>query len=117
MKLTLRGFLPWLGLASTVFGAPHAKRELCASPRQRKSWYEFSHGFGAEQPKCLQFYRTALTADEKASYIDATLCLQRSPAKSGIKGAQTRWDELQYAHIVQADYIHFVVRKATAVRS
>ena len=53
--------------------------------------------------------RTALKPDEKASYINATLCLQNAPAKGQIKGAQTRWDELQYAHIVQADYIHGTV--------
>ena len=31
------------------------------------------------------------------------------PAKSGVPGATTRWDELQYAHIAQASYIHGVV--------
>ena len=36
------------------------------------------------------------------------------PAKSGIKGAVTRWDELQYVHIIQSDYIHGTVRLLTA---
>ncbi|KAH8894296.1 Di-copper centre-containing protein [Thozetella sp. PMI_491] len=49
-----------------------------------------------------------LTSTERADYINATLCLMNSPAKVGTKGAKTRWDELQYVHIVQSDYIHFV---------
>jgi hypothetical protein len=44
-------------------------------------------------------YRDGLTASEKSAYINATLCLQKTPAKSGIKGAVTLWDELQYAHV------------------
>lgn len=31
-----------------------------------------------------------------------------SPAKSGIEGAVTRWDELQWVHIVQSNVIHGV---------
>lgn len=53
--------------------------------------------------------RTALTDDEKADYIKADLCLMEAPAKGNIPGAVTRWDELQYAHAAQADYIHGVV--------
>ena len=43
--------------------------------------------------------RDALTAFEKTAYIDATLCLQKTPSKSAIRGAVTLWDELQYAHV------------------
>lgn len=53
--------------------------------------------------------RSALTSDEKSAYIQADLCLMAAPAKSGIPGAITRWDELQYSHIAQASYIHGVV--------
>lgn len=55
--------------------------------------------------------RTNLTRSEKLEYIDGDLCLMSTPAKSGIPGAKTRWDELQYAHIVQTEYVHGVVRQ------
>ncbi|KAK0717690.1 hypothetical protein B0T26DRAFT_645568, partial [Lasiosphaeria miniovina] len=45
---------------------------------------------------------------ERADYISATLCLTKAPARLGIAGAQTRWDELHYVHIAQSGYIHFV---------
>ncbi|KAK4450953.1 putative amino acid transporter [Podospora aff. communis PSN243] len=49
----------------------------------------------------------ALTAIEKSSYINATLCLTQKPAKHGIPGARTLWDELHYVHVYQSPYIHF----------
>jgi len=49
-----------------------------------------------------------MTNSEKSSYIRAAICLTRRPAKHGIAGARTLWDELQYIHIYQATYIHFV---------
>lgn len=55
-------------------------------------------------------HRTDLTTVEKQTYIDADLCLMALPAKSGIKGAVSRWDELQYVHAAQGRYIHHVVR-------
>lgn len=33
-----------------------------------------------------------------------------SPAKSGIEGAVTRWDEVIYGHLVQSNFMHRVVR-------
>ncbi|KAI1385121.1 Di-copper centre-containing protein [Hypoxylon trugodes] len=51
---------------------------------------------------------TDLTSTEKLEYIKGDLCLMSTPAKAGIHGAKTRWDELQYAHIVQVSYVHFV---------
>lgn len=53
--------------------------------------------------------RTALTSEEKLGYLNADLCLMSTPSKSGIAGAKTLWDELQYAHIIQVPYVHFVV--------
>ncbi|KAK3322763.1 hypothetical protein B0H66DRAFT_602193 [Apodospora peruviana] len=50
----------------------------------------------------------SLTTVQRASYINATLCLMTTPAKLKIPGAKTRWDELHYAHIAQSAYIHFV---------
>jgi tyrosinase len=51
--------------------------------------------------------RQALTTIEKSNYIKATLCLTETPAKHGIPGAKTLWDELHYVHIYQSAYIHF----------
>ncbi|CAN8104145.1 unnamed protein product [Discula destructiva] len=49
-----------------------------------------------------------LTDEEKSAYLTAEKCLMTSPAKSGIENAVTRWDELQWAHIVQSNDIHGV---------
>lgn len=51
-----------------------------------------------------------MTDIEKASYIEAELCLMARPAQAGITGAQNRWDELDWAHIAQSNVIHNVVR-------
>lgn len=51
-----------------------------------------------------------MTTTEKTAYIDAELCLMARPAQAGIEGAQNRWDELDWAHIVQSNIIHNVVR-------
>ncbi|KAL1620945.1 hypothetical protein SLS54_005877 [Diplodia seriata] len=52
--------------------------------------------------------RTNLSDTEKAAYIDAELCLMSSPTKLDIEGAENRWDELMYSHIVQSNIIHDV---------
>lgn len=57
-----------------------------------------------------QSIRNSLSDGEKAAYIDAELCLMSSPPKLDIEGAQNRWDEIMYAHIVQSNVIHDVVR-------
>ncbi|KAI1413349.1 Di-copper centre-containing protein [Hypoxylon sp. FL1857] len=51
---------------------------------------------------------TNLTSTEKIEYLNADLCLISSPPKSGLPGAKNRWDELQYVHIAQTDYVHGV---------
>lgn len=53
--------------------------------------------------------RNVLTNQEKKAYIDAELCLINSPPRSGTPGARNRFEELQYLHIIQMPYIHFVV--------
>jgi tyrosinase len=50
-----------------------------------------------------------MTNAEKKAYIDADLCLMSLPAKMGFSGAQTRWDELQFAHINSTNVVHDVV--------
>ncbi|KAI0405805.1 Di-copper centre-containing protein [Xylaria palmicola] len=70
--------------------APYERKSAaCTTKSIRKSW-------------------AALTAKEKQDYINADLCLMSLPPKSGIKGATSRWDELQYAHAAQVGYVHFV---------
>lgn len=51
--------------------------------------------------------RQKLTVEEKLAYIQAELCLMRSPSRL-FDWAQNRWDELAYGHIVQFNIIHNV---------
>ncbi|KAI1338963.1 Di-copper centre-containing protein [Xylariaceae sp. FL0016] len=86
IHLTL-GVLPLV----SAFAAPKAPytRTECTEKTVRKPWQN-------------------LTDTEKRDYLNADLCLMEAPAQSGIKGARSRWDELQYSHIAQSDYIHGV---------
>ncbi|KAI9172536.1 Tyrosinase ustQ [Paramyrothecium foliicola] len=52
--------------------------------------------------------RGMLTTTEKTAYINAELCLMAAPSKLGITGARTRWDDLQWNHILQAGAVHDV---------
>ncbi|KXH65419.1 amino acid transporter [Colletotrichum nymphaeae SA-01] len=61
----------------------------CTSMNQRKAWH-------------------TLENQEKSDYLQAVKCLFESPAKTGIKGAKTRWDELQSCHVEQSNFIHGV---------
>lgn len=82
-----------LSLAA-LLAATTATSATCTNPSIRKPW-------------------TALTEDEKASYVNSTLCLMdpsQAPAKVGSWGATSRWEELVVAHIAQVRYIHTVVR-------
>ncbi|KAF7522554.1 hypothetical protein G7054_g12090 [Neopestalotiopsis clavispora] len=77
--------------ASSVVSAIPAKRDasVCTEIRQRVPW-------------------TSLTQEEKDAYIQADLCLINAPSKGEISGAVTRWDDLQWPHVVQTDSVHFV---------
>lgn len=39
-------------------------------------------------------------------YIVAELCLQKQPKELGIDGAVSLWDELQWVHITQSNFVH-----------
>lgn len=57
-------------------------------------------------------FRPALTDGQKTSYISSTLYLMdaaQAPAKTGYAGSTTVWEELQAAHVSQAQFIHSVV--------
>lgn len=60
---------------------------LCSNPIARKPW-------------------SMLNATEQAGYIEAELCLQALPSTLGFPNAQTRWDELQWSHIIQTNWVH-----------
>lgn len=53
--------------------------------------------------------RHNLTKPEKLSYLDAEKCLMKLPAKVGLPGTRTRFDELQAAHAMQSETVHEVV--------
>ncbi|KAJ3949164.1 uncharacterized protein N0V96_000279 [Colletotrichum fioriniae] len=81
-----------LSTAISVLAASQGVLAACTNPSVRKSW-------------------SALTEDEKTSYISATLCLMdpaQAPAKTGYAGSTTRWEELQAAHVSQAQFVHSV---------
>ncbi|KAI0973839.1 Di-copper centre-containing protein [Xylaria arbuscula] len=61
----------------------------CTVKTQRKAWED-------------------LTSTEKAAYIEAELCLMAAPPIAGVPGAENIWDELQFTHAQQVDYIHHV---------
>lgn len=63
--------------------------EACATLHQRKEWHN-------------------LTAEDKAAYIEAELCLMNSPPKTGHPLAQNRWDEFTITHTVQTQWVHNV---------
>lgn len=50
-----------------------------------------------------------LTRQEQDGYIEATLCLMTKPSKLDVDGANTRWDDLAWSHIIQANVVHGVV--------
>ncbi|KAI9148944.1 Fumarate reductase 2 [Paramyrothecium foliicola] len=55
--------------------------------------------------------RSALSSEDKAAYIESTLCLMNpdlAPSKTGLYGAKSRWDDLQVAHVAQVQFIHGV---------
>lgn len=55
-----------------------------------------------------RYNRHTLGDADKGDFLGAVKCLMTSPAKSGIEGAKTIWDELQNCHVTQANYIHYV---------
>ncbi|KAI8289636.1 Tyrosinase ustQ [Colletotrichum sp. SAR11_57] len=82
----------FLTKAIIALGASEAVRAACTNPSVRKSW-------------------SALTDGEKTSYISSTLCLMdaaQAPAKTGYAGSTTVWEELQAAHVSQAQFVHSV---------
>lgn len=72
-----------------AFGSPLWSRQTnpvisgtCAELHPRKAWHNLTDG-------------------EKSAYIEAELCLMRSPPRTGHPFVQNRWDEFTVAHEVQ----------------
>ncbi|KAK0623697.1 hypothetical protein B0T14DRAFT_536537 [Immersiella caudata] len=61
----------------------------CTNPAKRRAWH-------------------TLNNIEKTEYLDAELCLMNKPARLGLPGAKTRFDELQAIHQLQAYATHHV---------
>ncbi|PBK86876.1 Di-copper centre-containing protein [Armillaria gallica] len=61
-----------------------SRRSTCTEPSIRVEW-------------------NTLTEDQKAAYFAAELCLFAAPAKTGIPGVVSRYDDLVGAHAQQAD--------------
>ncbi|KAK1827430.1 hypothetical protein QBC39DRAFT_314872 [Podospora conica] len=72
-----------LALAGVALG------ETCTNPAKRKAWHTLSNA-------------------EKLDYLNAELCLMAAPAKLGLPGARTRFDEFQAIHQLQAYATHHV---------
>jgi tyrosinase len=84
----------------------------CSQPVQRRSWYIHNVLLCTSTSEDLirAFARSSLSAEDKLAYINADKCLMNTPARYGVPGAVSVWDELQYAHIVNKNFIHGVVR-------
>ncbi|KAM0815610.1 putative Tyrosinase copper-binding domain-containing protein [Seiridium cardinale] len=83
-----------LAACSIVASYPsiHFRRDIetnCTEVKQRVPW-------------------TKLTDEEKSAYVQADLCLIDAPSISGVPGAVSRWDDLQWPHITQTITIHNV---------
>lgn len=89
MTVTLRSLFTVLA-TSGLAAATAPWNTTCTTKTQRKAWNN-------------------MTDTEKSAYINAELCLMNTTAKTDIEGAINRWDELDWAHIVQSNVIHNTV--------
>ena len=84
--------------------------EKCTNPGTRKAWYD-----GCKLTSCYgvvatnMFGRHKLSNVEKGEYITAVLCLMKKPAKLGLKGAKTRYDDFHAMHALEAYGNHYTV--------
>ncbi|KAJ2985735.1 hypothetical protein NUW58_g5374 [Xylaria curta] len=90
MPSLLQHMLFFLAATATVLATPYKpKPSACKKVRERVPWHK-------------------LTKREKSSYIKADLCLMNSPSKGINPSAITRWDDLQWSHVVQTTTVHGV---------
>lgn len=57
--------------------------------------------------------RRTLSTKDKHEYISAVKCLATKPSQAGniYAGAKSRYDDFQVSHIVNTDFIHYVVSR------
>ncbi|KAH7254325.1 uncharacterized protein BKA55DRAFT_593890 [Fusarium redolens] len=69
-----------------------------------------THKWGCKSPVVRKEWRT-LSTKERHEYIDAVKCLALKPSQTGniYAGAKSRFDDFQVSHIVNTDFIHYVV--------
>ncbi|KAH7009582.1 hypothetical protein EDB80DRAFT_762941 [Ilyonectria destructans] len=69
-----------------------------------------TYNCGCTKPLIRKEWRT-LNTEEKHKYIDAVKCLASKPSQTGniYEGAKSRFDDFQVTHIVNTDFIHYVV--------
>jgi len=92
---------------------------VCSTIGKRRAWYvlpppPLSQDFSSSpksQDRWLTYRcpRHTFSNVEKLEYINAELCLMQKPAKLGLSGCKTRFDELQAVHQLQSYATHHVV--------
>ena len=119
-----RFLLAVLASCSCVAALGQANK-TCTQVLERKAWYGkhfpitvslflltiVQQQFGIDE-LTQNLNRHLLSNDEKTSYLNAELCLMKVPASHGLSTAKTLFDELQEAHQLLVNSIHFVVRCA-----
>ncbi|CAI6333839.1 unnamed protein product [Periconia digitata] len=75
-------------LAAETASASFMEQTACTNKQQRKSWH-------------------TLTAEERLDYLHAEQCLMSLPAKYGLEGPVTRYDEFVRLHSLAAPDFHF----------
>lgn len=104
--------------AFTASRAALAENCTCTTLAQRREW----HVLNLPRFNVLgdhladDVHRRNLTDTEQKAYIDAELCLMNSPAQLDVPGVQSRWDDLQWVHIVQSNWMHDDVSEAALYR-
>jgi tyrosinase len=89
MMLSSSYLFTLLGLLGVAQAAPLSELAACTTKTAHKPWQ-------------------LLTSTEKTAFIDAELCLMKAPSKLNKGGAKTRWDDLQYNHVIQTHIVHDV---------
>lgn len=113
----MRTFSVLLGLTTLAGASPLTSRNANAPghylAENITSQTFFNNTCTSENVSIRKEWRS-LTHDEKMAFVNAELCLMSLPAKSGLPGAATRFDDFQAAHqqgtnTSDGDIIHYTV--------
>ncbi|QKD48684.2 uncharacterized protein FOBCDRAFT_127941 [Fusarium oxysporum Fo47] len=77
-----------------------------------------THDCGCKSPLVRKEWRT-LSSKEKHEYINSVKCLASKPSQTGniYAGAKSRFDDFQVSHIVNTDFIHYVLIRPAGILS